>query len=135
MKNKTTMFTSPLYITLPRKTKSDRKISLNLNYFRNLHYQTNNQSKKVYFELMRPQLRGIFFFNPIEIEFVLYKSSKRKIDRSNIICIVEKFFCDILVTLRTIEDDSDEFIKSTTYRTGGVDKDNPRVEIFVKEVK
>jgi len=84
---------------------------------------------------MRPQLRGIFFFNPIEIEFVLYKSSKRKIDRSNIICIVEKFFCDILVTLRTIEDDSDEFIKSTTYRTGGVDKDNPRVEIFVKEVK
>jgi len=79
---------SPTYIMLPRKTKKDKRVSLNLNVYRNLHFQVNNQVKKNYNEIMYAHLRGLEFLNPIQIEFVLYKESKRKTDRSNILCIV-----------------------------------------------
>ena len=52
-------------------------------------------------------------------------------DRSNILCIVEKFFCDALVRAKVIKDDSDQYIEFSSYLTGGVDSKNPRVEIEI----
>lgn len=125
---------SPIYITLPRVTKKDREVALNLNVYRNLHYQINNQVKATYNEIIGSQLYGVQFEGAIALDFVLYKPSKRKIDRSNILCVVEKFFCDALTHWECIPDDNDKYIKSTNYRTGGIDKDDPRVEILIREV-
>lgn len=97
------------------------------------HYLVYNQAKILYKELMSGQLKGNKFEKPIEIEFVLYKGSRRRIDRSNFLSIVEKFFCDAMTELGVIEDDNDKFITSTHYRTGGIDTKNPRVEIFIRE--
>ena len=121
---------SPLLIILPRKTKADKKIYLNLNVYRNLHFIVNNQAKEKYNELMI-WLRGIKFKPPVKITFTLFKKSKRKVDRANILSIVEKFFCDALTHYQCIPDDSDEYIESTHYCTGGIDKNNPRVEIVI----
>lgn len=123
-------FISPLFVMIPRKTKKDKKVSLNLNVYRNLNYIVNNQAKSMYCEIMADQMKGVRF-DIIDIEFVLFKSSKRKIDRANFLSIVEKFFCDALVHQGCIKDDNDDFINSTKYLTGGIDKDNPRVEIYV----
>ena len=125
------MFISPIYITLSRAKKKDKKVALNLNVYRNLHYLVNNQVKKLCQDIMGNQLATHVFNSPISIEFVLYKSSERKVDRSNILCIVEKFFCDALTYWNCIPDDNDDYIKSTCYRTGGIDSKNPRVEIFI----
>ncbi len=38
----------PLYITLPRVKGKDKKISVNLNTYRNLYHYTNNEVKKKY---------------------------------------------------------------------------------------
>jgi hypothetical protein len=81
---------------------------------------------------MGTQLEGIKFDSPIKLTFTVFKSSNRKIDRANILCITEKFFCDALVEYGCIVDDNDEYIISTSYYTGGVDKVNPRVEIKVE---
>lgn len=124
---------SPLFIDLPRKTKKDKRIYLNLNVYRNLFYIINNQAKEKYNEEMRNQLENIKLQTPITINFVLYKKSKRRTDRSNILSIVEKFFCDSLVHFNCIPDDNDDFIKSTHYYGDSVDKENPRVEIFINE--
>jgi len=124
---------SPIYIMLPRVRVEDKKVSLNLNVYRNLHYQVNNNMKAAYSAEMFSQLYQLRFRNRIDLEFVLYKPNKRKFDRANILCIVEKYFCDALTHAHCIEDDDDEFIRSTHYRTGGIDKDNPRVEIFISE--
>ena len=78
-------------------------------------------------------LAGMKYNPPIEIGFKLYKSSARHIDRSNILSIAEKFFCDSLVHYGCIPDDSDEYITRTTYETGGVDRINPRIEIEIYE--
>jgi len=128
----TIKFISPIYIILPRKTKKDKKIALNLNVYRNLHFQINNQMKEKYNQIMSEQLNGKVFDVIKNIEFVLYKPSRRKIDRSNILCIVEKFFCDALVNCGCIKDDDDNYIKSTAYRTDGIDIKNPRCEIFIR---
>lgn len=125
--------TSPLSVSLPRKTKADRKIYLNLNVYRNLHYIVNNQAKEIYNELMKPYLSGLKFKGPISLTFQLFKKTRRKTDRSNILSIVEKFFCDALVHYGCIPDDNDDHITSTNYLTGGIDSENPRVEIEIKQ--
>lgn len=124
-------FTSPVAVALPRKTKADKIIYLNLNVYRNLHYILNNNAKEIYNEIMRPQLQGLKLKTPIELTFVLYKKQNRKIDRSNALSIVEKFFCDALVAHGCIPDDNDDYIKATHYQSGGVDPQDPRVEVFI----
>lgn len=110
----------------------NKNYHLNLNNYRNWHYLVSNSVKKEYTELLVRQLRGLKMKTPVEITFILYKPSKRKIDRSNVLSIVEKFFCDALVHYGCIPDDDDKHIVSTHYSTGGIDKYNPRVEIYIK---
>ena len=121
----------PLYITLPRKTKKDKKYMLNLNVYRNLHYIVSNQLKHRFCEALECVLRGLKLKDELDITYTLYKGSKRKIDRANILCIVEKFFCDALTFYEVIPDDNDDYIKATHYYSD-YDKDNPRVEIIIK---
>lgn len=127
-----TKINAPLFVTLSNKPGA-KKYIINLNQYRNWHYIANNNVKKKYKEAVYGQLYGKMFATPIEIEFTLYKGSKRKIDRANVLSIHEKFFCDAMVDLGCIEDDNDDYIYSTKYITGGLDKKNPRVEILIKE--
>lgn len=132
--NKKVVVSAPLYIDLPRKTKKDKRCHVNLNQYRNWHYLVSNQVKQLYKEAVSDQLRELRFEEPIELTLTLYKSSKRKLDRANVLSIQEKFFCDALVELGCIEDDNDNFIKATHYYTGGIDRENPRVEIEIRSV-
>jgi len=122
---------SPVSVTLPRKTKKDKKIALNMNIYRNLNFMVNNQMKVIYHDLMQDQLGNLKLKTPIDLRFTLYKGQNRKSDRANVLSIVEKFFCDALVEFKCIPDDNDDFIRSTYYETGGVDRSDPRVEIVV----
>jgi len=122
---------APLFIILPRKTKADRKMIINLNNYRNWHYIINNQVKDYYKEAMREQLQGLKFNKKIILHFLLYRGSNRITDRSNVLSIHEKFFCDALTFYKCIPDDNDEYIEETRYRTGGLDRENPRVEITI----
>lgn len=110
-----------------------KKNYINLNQYRNWHYQVSNNLKIAYKELVKPQLVDLKF-NKIKLTFVLYKGSKRKIDRSNVLSIHEKFFCDALVETGCITDDNDNFLESSHYYTGGIDRDNPRVDILIEEI-
>jgi len=125
---------SPVMVVLPRKTKKDKRYSLNLNTFRNTHYLVNNQAKHIYKELMETKLKGKVFKTPIELTFTLFKKTRRRSDRANVLSIVEKFLCDAMVEYGCIEDDADEFITSQHYYSGEIDKENPRVEIVITEL-
>ena len=121
----------PLYVVFPRKTKEDRKCFINLNCYRNWKWIVSNLIKIRFKELLKGQIDKLPQFNKISLELILFKNSNRKIDRSNICCIVEKFLCDALVEFGKLEDDNDEFIIETKYKTGGVDKGNGRVEVII----
>jgi hypothetical protein len=126
-------FTAPSYIILSKKLNG-KKYHINLNQYRNWHFQVNNNLKTKYCELMYDQLSGIKFKSPIRLIFTMIRGDNRKIDRSNVLCIHEKFFCDALVYYNCIKDDNDNFIQETIYRTGKIDKNNPRIEIEVIEI-
>ena len=129
---KTITFTSPIEVMVPRKTKPAKRVALNLNVYRNLHYQVNNHAKVIYRELMADQLRDVMPAKEIiTLEFIHFKGSRRIMDRSNVLSVVEKFFCDALVHYRVIPDDNDQHIRSTIYSTGGIDRQNPHVKVVM----
>ena len=127
------MITSPLHVDLPRKTKKDKRLILNLNNYRNLHFILNNQAKIAYKEAMKDQLEGVKLKTPVKLNFTLWKKDRRIGDRANVLSIIEKFLCDALVEYGCLPDDCDEFISGQAYRTGGIDRENPRVTIEIIE--
>lgn len=121
----------PLYIELGVKKK--RKHYINLNQYRNWHHQVKNNVKKAYKEIAAPKLEGLQF-EKVRMNFTLWKKDRRRGDRSNVLSVHEKFFCDAFVELGCLVDDSDEYLESSFYCTGGIDRDNPRVDIEIIEV-
>ena len=116
---------------MPRKTKPPKRYAVNLNSYRNWKFIVSNLIKREYKRLvsiaipkeMEP-IRG----KKVRLIFTLYKKTNRRIDRANVLAVTEKFFCDALVELGYLEDDNDDFIEESIYRSNGVDKENPRVE-------
>lgn len=126
----------PLFIEMGinRRTKKVNRYYINWNNFRNWHYQVCNNLKRKYKEIAALKLEGISFQTKIKMAFVLHKGDKRKVDRSNILGLHEKFFCDALTECGCIVDDNDNYLESTTYRTGEIDKEDPRVDIIIEEI-
>lgn len=107
---------------------------LNLNNYRNTHYQALNKAKKNYHKLICGMFYGLKFNPPISIEYTLYAETKRLTDVANVCSIVDKFASDSLVKSECIQDDNFNLIPIVIYGWGGVDKDNPRVEMRIKEL-
>lgn len=124
---------SPLFIRLAKSDKG-KKYHLNLNQYRNWYYTTNNNIKKKYKELITDQIKDFKFEGKISLTYTLFRGTKRKGDKMNVLCIHDKFFCDALVELGCIEDDNDEYIVEHVFKLGGYDKNNGRVEITIEEV-
>ena len=119
----------PLHFVICKK-----KHHLNLNKYRNNHFQLNNKLKAMYSDLACAKMFRYKNKNhsKIELTFTYYKPTKAIRDRANILSIHEKYFCDALTRMRFIPDDNDMYIQSSHYYSGGVDRDNPRVEILIK---
>jgi Holliday junction resolvase RusA-like endonuclease len=124
---------SPLAVYLPRKTKEDKRVSINLNYYRNWKSYFSNDVKTQYKEAIKDQIEGLKLKTPIALSFKFFKPQNSRTDRANVCSITEKFFCDVLVECGCIPDDSDDFIEYSLYTSGGIDRDNPRVEISIME--
>jgi len=125
---------SPLFVTLPRKTVKDKRIALNMNTYRNLHHRISNDTKKAYSEALREQLEGLSIQTPVEVTYKVYKGSKRRLDKMNVISVVSKFLLDSITEYGCWEDDNDDYVKKETIMPTELDRENPRVEIIIKEI-
>ena len=123
---------SPIHIYLPRKRSRDKKISLNLNWYRNAHYRENNEVKKMYLRIMAPTLNSLprFKVMPVTIHYKLFPAVM--CDGANVASIVSKFFLDALVKCTNIPDDNLKFVAGESWSYGGIDKKNPRCEITIE---
>jgi len=70
----------------------------------------------------------------IELTLVLYPRNKKLTDLDNVCSIHTKYFSDCLVELGKLPDDNYKHLTKITYLFGEVDKTNPRVEIFIKDL-
>ena len=120
---------------IPAKDKANgKKYILNLNYYCNWHRNVKGNVKKTYQEDIAHKLRGMKFHRPVTLTFVLHMGTRRKVDRSNVLCIHEKYFCDAMTEQGCMPDDNDKYILSTTYKTGAISKDNPCVRVYIDEL-
>lgn len=120
---------APIYLTMIRKTKKNKNISLNMNWYRNVHFIENNNIKIMFLNHITPQIEGLLFTGPVALEYNLYWS--RLSDLDNWSSVVTKFFQDALKDAGCIIDDNFHHIKKNTYEVVGQDKVNPRFEITI----
>ena len=124
----------PLFVLLERKTKPDRKIFINMNTYRNLHYFTNNKAKALFKEVVKPQLEGVKIKTPVEITYKVYKARNSMLDKMNVVSITSKYLLDAITQLGCWTDDNDDFVKTETIMPTELDRENPRVEVFIKSI-
>lgn len=106
---------------------------LNLNQYRNTHFRTLNTVKINYKECMRSQIATGPRYNKIATIYTVYPANKRLFDTGNVCCIHQKFFEDALVELGKLPDDNYNYIPLTVYKFGGIDTNNPRVDVEIIE--
>lgn len=106
---------------------------LNLNNYRNWHYQVSNILKRKFKQQILDEVSRLPNIKKIEsLEYELIVPSKTKRDRMNIYSIVDKFFCDALQEYKIIEDDSDEYIKQFIFKQSKYIKDKAsNIRVFV----
>jgi hypothetical protein len=136
----------PLSVTIPRKTKADRVWILNLNSYRNTHFQILNKAKEIYKEEVKradeKRHEGDTDFSsyyampnePYLFTYTVFPANNRKFDLANVLPIIQKFTDDALIEFGIISDDSYKVIQAIDYRFGGVDKENPRVELEIRSL-
>lgn len=112
--------------------RNPKNVPLNLNHYRNAHPATLNNMKIMFKEIVKTKLSIYKFTEPVKITYVLFIGSLVKVDISNVLSIVDKYFQDALVELGTIENDNWEFVKEVSFKFGGLDRNNPRVEAQVE---
>ena len=121
---------APLAISVSK----NKKFSINFNTYRNAHYQTLNKAKINYANYMKDQIATLPFFNKIKVEHIVFFGSNRLFDLDNIVSVSSKFFNDALVKHGKLIDDNYQYVTGVSVSFGGVDKNNPRVEIVITEV-
>lgn len=116
-----------------------KTILANMNWYRNAHYLEQNDIKKIYFDLIQEQFRDKTINRMLvdikyEVHYKLfYKSSV--CDMPNITSMMSKFVNDAIQELGLVKNDNVKFLVREVHEVGGLDKQNPRCEIIIKEVK
>lgn len=127
----------PITVSVPTYLKygikKPKTFALNLNVYRNTHFQTLNQMKIKFEEAVKSIIDKLPQMTKVKLTYTLFFGSNRSVDTSNVCCIVDKFFSDCLVNAGKLIDDNINVISEVSYRFGGVDPKNPRCEVTLSE--
>lgn len=129
------MWSIKLPTFIPYGVRKPKKFYLNLNVYRNAPFIQLNEMKVRYKEMVAPLVSHLPAMDQIRISYHLVAGTKRVPDVANVCCIVDKFFCDILVTEGKIPDDNPEHLSMVAFGYGGYEKGNPHVEAVIEQLK
>ncbi len=125
-------FTFPLKV--PKSSK--KNFILNMNNYRNTHYQSLNKAKINFKAMIADQLKDApRFKGKVRVEYVLYPATRRLCDLDNVMAVHKKFGQDALVEFGVIEEDTYNILIENKESFGNIDKENPRVEATVIKVE
>lgn len=128
MKNKKMYFEIDDFVMVGNK-----KIKLNLNVYRNLHYQINNKAKIIFKEKLLNNYPALALIKSdfIRVNYDIIPNNKQKFDTMNIVSIVDKFFLDTLVNIGCIPDDDYTHVSYGYITTSKIVKNkNKKIRIF-----
>lgn len=113
----------PTFIILKNK-KSERKYQLNFNVFHNLNRFTYNNIKKEFKQQIQKTLSESNI-EPIEsfysLIYTITAPNKRTFDIANVLCIIDKLFCDALQELNITKDDNFNYLKNIEFKFDKID--------------
>lgn len=124
------MWTIQLPLSVPVSKKKD--FILNLNRYRNAHFQVLNKAKVAFAKIVGRRLHGVPRLTRCTLEYVYYPGTVQASDTNNVCTVTDKFFADTLVSEKKLEDDSPEFLVGTLFRFGSLDRKNPRVDVIIR---
>ena len=125
----------PIYYIQEFKTKANKTHLVGMNLYRNAHHFLQNAMKKYFQELVLEQLPPVEQqLKQFTVNYKIYYKSP-VCDGSNIVALIEKFYLDAIKTHGLISDDNVNYHVGSTWSVAGQDKDNPRIEIAIKEIK
>ena len=125
----------PIYYIQEFKTKANKTHLVGMNLYRNAHHFLQNAMKKHFQELVLEQLPSVEQqLKQFTVNYKVYYKSP-VCDGSNIVALIEKFYLDAIKTHGLISDDNVNYHLGSTWSVAGQDKENPRVEIAIKEIK
>jgi len=119
----------PYFITLGKK-----RHSCNLNQYRQAHYRVTNALKKEFKEIITDDVLDLPVMERVKIHYIIHYENKRLFDIDNIVSVISKYAQDALVELGRLPDDNYKYIVQITGTVGEVDKENPHVEMRIKEL-
>jgi len=122
-------------IRLEAGVRKKKTFYLNLNQYNKWHFQDKNQLKKLFKITILKDVRKLRPVKACHVIYTIFYPTNRKFDLDNIGSVTCKFTNDVLTECGIIEDDNYTCIKEVTYKFGGVDKENPRAEVTIKEVE
>jgi hypothetical protein len=114
----------PIYVKQTKK----KTILAGLNWYRNIHYQTNNKIKQFYSSLIEDTIEGEPILDgEIHVHYKIYLKRKGS-DGGNIRSVIEKYALDGIKKAEYIIDDHAGIITSDSSEYH-YDKEYPRAEI------
>lgn len=123
-----------LDLPLSVQVNDKKKVQLNLNAYRNLHYYLNNAAKVEFKRLILPLLEDIPKQVKVHLHYEFFAPNQARRDLMNVVCIVDKFLTDVLSDAKVIDDDHTGIVVSNSSAYGGVDRTNPRVSVTIYPV-
>lgn len=99
------------------------------------HFQQGGKMERdflwVCIEAIRRQLKGVVLKPYVYITYVFFETDMRR-DLGNI-AFIDKPFCDALQQCKVLANDNRQYIKKLTFIDGEIDKENPRIEIYIED--
>lgn len=123
----------PLFVTLGKR--KPKKWYLNLNNYRNDHFQVLNNVKILYTQTSIDKLKDLAHLNRCAIFYELYFPTEARRDVGNVCSIIDKFFSDALVDSGKLPDDDFTHLPTIIFNFGGIDKINPRVVVYIIDLE
>jgi len=132
------MLALPLSVIIPRKTKEDKVFMLNLNVYRNAHYQVMSDAKNLWKSIVEQILSGAHVDLPEPpwiFHYTIFPGDGRGFDVGNVAPAIQKFTDDALQELGVIKNDNYKFIRENRHKFGAIDRENPRCELRIEAWK
>ena len=124
----------PTSVVLVGKRTEDRRIYLNLNWYRNENFHVLNKVKITFAELVSKDIQHLPKFEAVHLIYEMFPGTAREFDVANVGSIVDKFFSDALVSADKLEDDNYNVVLSASYRFGGIRKGDPHCLVHIQPV-
>jgi len=123
-------------VPLEVKVSKNKTFILNQNKYRNAHFRVLSRAKEEFNAFVKKlNIEHDTFENPIRVHYVYYPKSKRIYDRMNVACVIDKFLMDALQLEKIIKDDNYNTVLFPTFVHGEVDREYPRCEVYIEEIK